>query len=72
MAFESSVNSEGIETGVWIYVLQKGFESSVNSEGIETKLPGDQHRKQFESSVNSEGIETSETELTNYTGLRAV
>ena len=36
MRFESSVNSEGIET-VYECVFAKGmFESSVNSEGIET------------------------------------
>ena len=36
MEFESSVNSEGIETAV-TQIPQYGlFESSVNSEGIET------------------------------------
>ena len=35
-AFESSVNSEGIETEVHKEVLNLTFESSVNSEGIET------------------------------------
>ena len=56
--FESSVNSEGIETQGHHYCIGPGFESSVNSEGIETsfwyKFPG----HLFESSVNSEGIET--------------
>ena len=34
--FESSVNSEGIETGFDASLLLLAFESSVNSEGIET------------------------------------
>ena len=34
--FESSVNSEGIETSRWCYTTVIMFESSVNSEGIET------------------------------------
>ena len=34
--FESSVNSEGIETPVALNPLNALFESSVNSEGIET------------------------------------
>ena len=37
MSFESSVNSEGIETEVWDDINRMRFESSVNSEGIETK-----------------------------------
>ena len=36
LRFESSVNSEGIETGKRRSVAHVGFESSVNSEGIET------------------------------------
>ena len=36
--FESSVNSEGIETGKDIVIMWNKFESSVNSEGIETFL----------------------------------
>ena len=36
MQFESSVNSEGIETKVRRYQCVTTFESSVNSEGIET------------------------------------
>ena len=36
MQFESSVNSEGIETGSFMFAHQSPFESSVNSEGIET------------------------------------
>ena len=35
--FESSVNSEGIETSALIGTISDAFESSVNSEGIETK-----------------------------------
>ena len=34
--FESSVNSEGIETTVTLLIVISPFESSVNSEGIET------------------------------------
>ncbi len=34
--FESSVNSEGIETAVYYDYANSKFESSVNSEGIET------------------------------------
>ena len=34
--FESSVNSEGIETQTSRRLSKNGFESSVNSEGIET------------------------------------
>ena len=34
--FESSVNSEGIETFTKALVSLMAFESSVNSEGIET------------------------------------
>ena len=34
--FESSVNSEGIETRKGDGILNTAFESSVNSEGIET------------------------------------
>ena len=35
--FESSVNSEGIETGRVFIQVAYLFESSVNSEGIETQ-----------------------------------
>ena len=35
--FESSVNSEGIETTVTLFIVISPFESSVNSEGIETE-----------------------------------
>ena len=34
--FESSVNSEGIETTMFTDLFPMSFESSVNSEGIET------------------------------------
>ena len=34
--FESSVNSEGIETEIGLETVGLWFESSVNSEGIET------------------------------------
>ena len=37
LRFESSVNSEGIETTECAVELTLTFESSVNSEGIETK-----------------------------------
>ena len=36
LEFESSVNSEGIETMKEMKQVGEGFESSVNSEGIET------------------------------------
>ena len=36
LRFESSVNSEGIETILQITKICQMFESSVNSEGIET------------------------------------
>ena len=36
--FESSVNSEGIETDDMATTTTNLFESSVNSEGIETKF----------------------------------
>ncbi len=36
--FESSVNSEGIETGKPVDYAGSMFESSVNSEGIETQF----------------------------------
>ena len=39
--FESSVNSEGIETPFLDKYPSREFESSVNSEGIETKNPLD-------------------------------
>ena len=70
--FESSVNSEGIETYCIGILRLPPFESSVNSEGIETwifirQLPG-----LFESSVNSEGIETKVEDLYTIKSLRAV
>ena len=37
--FESSVNSEGIETLIEAINNNSLFESSVNSEGIETTIP---------------------------------
>ena len=57
-AFESSVNSEGIETPKLHRRSNKWFESSVNSEGIETVFSQLPSVSRFESSVNSEGIET--------------
>ena len=56
--FESSVNSEGIETERIFLLSKRVFESSVNSEGIETQKWVIRFRSKFESSVNSEGIET--------------
>ena len=38
LRFESSVNSEGIETDLFPILKMRRFESSVNSEGIETKI----------------------------------
>ena len=58
MKFESSVNSEGIETFDYLFESKNWFESSVNSEGIETLFPPKLQGFKFESSVNSEGIET--------------
>ena len=37
LKFESSVNSEGIETAARMHIPVTEFESSVNSEGIETE-----------------------------------
>ena len=56
--FESSVNSEGIETALFHCRYHVKFESSVNSEGIETTAGTSCYQREFESSVNSEGIET--------------
>ena len=39
LRFESSVNSEGIETVANKIIIVIKFESSVNSEGIETLYP---------------------------------
>ena len=58
LRFESSVNSEGIETILITVMNVTLFESSVNSEGIETTIVNKHKTKLFESSVNSEGIET--------------
>ena len=58
LRFESSVNSEGIETEALSMLKALAFESSVNSEGIETQPSTASHNSMFESSVNSEGIET--------------
>ncbi len=60
LRFESSVNSEGIETQMEIQQRIRSFESSVNSEGIETINTSTSYEGKFESSVNSEGIETTE------------
>ena len=38
LRFESSVNSEGIETDIGEENVNHKFESSVNSEGIETQM----------------------------------
>ena len=58
LRFESSVNSEGIETINLSDPTIMEFESSVNSEGIETGSKRSRSLYRFESSVNSEGIET--------------
>ena len=70
--FESSVNSEGIETSANTAISGLQFESSVNSEGIETTVPPSAGASQFESSVNSEGIETTNKIQRYATSLRAV
>ena len=70
--FESSVNSEGIETLARNTLNTPAFESSVNSEGIETAPPSVDMPPPFESSVNSEGIETDFKVGLEVPGLRAV
>ena len=70
--FESSVNSEGIETFASVTQSINLFESSVNSEGIETDGKGFLVMQLFESSVNSEGIETTLSKCSGISGLRAV
>ena len=70
--FESSVNSEGIETADGVIRTMTLFESSVNSEGIETGFDAECTASMFESSVNSEGIETHVNLSTLKAGLRAV
>ena len=72
LVFESSVNSEGIETETVIVETFSGFESSVNSEGIETLIISVYLTHLFESSVNSEGIETYIILKATETCLRAV
>ena len=71
-AFESSVNSEGIETWNPLKSIWTMFESSVNSEGIETVPSVPPWFIMFESSVNSEGIETYLVLLLSSVRLRAV
>ena len=70
--FESSVNSEGIETRIASDRDHRWFESSVNSEGIETSYPVIWLANLFESSVNSEGIETPTSLQSRAMSLRAV
>ena len=70
--FESSVNSEGIETNQLFPLFHLQFESSVNSEGIETTCGYMWCKSAFESSVNSEGIETYIFLAYQRTCLRAV
>ena len=70
--FESSVNSEGIETQIKPKEIYQLFESSVNSEGIETMYWKKPIPMKFESSVNSEGIETPSCLSSYLMCLRAV
>ena len=70
--FESSVNSEGIETNQLFPLFHLQFESSVNSEGIETTCGYMWCKSAFESSVNSEGIETAGIHTLLCLCLRAV
>ena len=63
LRFESSVNSEGIETYRPLYHQPYEFESSVNSEGIETHMAKSIMHDGFESNVNSEGIETKKQDI---------
>ena len=61
--FESSVNSEGIETIIRGFMELDPFESSVNSEGIEKHMAKSIMHDGFESNVNSEGIETKKQDI---------
>ena len=72
LRFESSVNSEGIETLARRILNGDLFESSVNSEGIETVESALVLSVLFESSVNSEGIETEKILSESTMRLRAV
>ena len=72
LRFESSVNSEGIETFSCRSTYCVLFESSVNSEGIETSINTYFNSTWFESGVNSEGIETQGLSSINNSCLRAV
>ena len=57
--FESSVNSDGTQTGVDPYMYAKSFESSVNSDGTQTDIGRVFTLTMFESSVNSDGTQTA-------------
>ena len=56
--FESSVNSDSIQTEKVINVEEKVFESSVNSDSIQTGKDWNKACFWFESSVNSDSIQT--------------
>ena len=57
-AFESLVNTEGIQTSRHFTDSYQQFESLVNTEGIQTMLFQCINTIQFESLVNTEGIQT--------------
>ena len=58
LKFESLVNTEGIQTLMFIAGKKSEFESLVNTEGIQTRLCVEMHASLFESLVNTEGIQT--------------
>ena len=72
LAFESSVNPEGIQTRNNRKVAINVFESSVNPEGIQTSKSDSDAGWQFESSVNPEGIQTLLRRAIRQMGLRVV
>ena len=59
LRFESSVNSDSIQTIIFKFHLLNGFESSVNSDSIQTLGEEAIHSIMFESSVNSDSIQTA-------------
>ena len=58
LLFESSVISEGYQTGDVLRGFVDEFESSVISEGYQTQPADVRVRNRFESSVISEGYQT--------------
>ena len=58
LRFESSVNSDSIQTKKCVLSITLLFESSVNSDSIQTKNVALSECIVFESSVNSDSIQT--------------